>query len=499
MLAADTTLGRVARGTLGLLRCCNPVASRRADLGEALVRFGRPYPYGWWLRVQRVRRTAAAGGPGEAKPPAVAVAESDLPRGSWEPDGLELLGRAVAGGAEVVQFHDDAPAEDGSSEREVFIRPTLGPVGRRSDAPGGGALLGSPDPLGSARSVRIDEVLLHRSERPPAQVVSAPSASGADMAVVIPSPGNTRLLERVFAGLEREPNVVEVVVVDNTLPSPAMEELQREWSGRINLQVVRTDPEAQFNYSRANNVGADATTAPVLAFCNDDLEFIEHPTLARLAGWLEVPGIGVVGPQLRYPDGTIQHGGVVIGLNGLAEHAFAHMSPNTDTLIGNTDDPRDVSAVTGACLVTTREVLDLVGGFDEELVLTGSDVWFCLRAAELGFSTAYDGTVALVHHESVARGDTNHLDDVLGSARRWGSIIDAGDPYWSARLACHRHVPTLRRPSDPTSRQMLETYLRSRGVHETVVAGLRAGGSAHARRPAGPDGAESDPRGPGVP
>ncbi|MEZ5270673.1 MAG: hypothetical protein R2789_19715, partial [Microthrixaceae bacterium] len=79
-----------------------------------------------------MRRTAAAGGPGEAKPPAVAVAESDLPRGSWEPDGLELLGRAVAGGAEVVQFHDDAPAEDGSSEREVFIRPTLGPVGRRS-------------------------------------------------------------------------------------------------------------------------------------------------------------------------------------------------------------------------------------------------------------------------------------------------------------------------------------------------------------------------------
>ncbi|MEZ5268651.1 MAG: hypothetical protein R2789_08835 [Microthrixaceae bacterium] len=346
-------VGAGCPGTLGLLRCCNPVASRRADLGEALVRFGRPYPYGWWLRVQRVRRAAAAGGPGEAKPPAVAVAESDLPRGSWEPDGLELLGRAVAGGAEVVQFHDDAPAEDGSSEREVFIRPTLGPVGRRSDAPGGGALLGSPDPLGSARSVRIDEVLLHRSERPPAQVVSAPSAPDADMAVVIPSPGNTFPPGEVFAGLEREPNVVEVVVVDNTLPSPAMEELQREWSGRINLQVVRTDPEAQFNYSRANNVGADATTAPVLAFCNDDLEFIEHPTLARLAGWLEVPGIGVVGPQLRYPDGRSSTG-VVIGLNGLAEHALTHMSPNTQTLLGNTDDPRDVSAVTGACLVTNR-------------------------------------------------------------------------------------------------------------------------------------------------
>ncbi|MGI9577694.1 MAG: glycosyltransferase family 2 protein, partial [Microthrixaceae bacterium] len=373
----------------------------------------------------------------------------------WEADAAAVIARHLTEGARGVYFHADGSG--GVDGVEPRILPTLGPVGRLSPDPfaGAGFAPGSTGAAGDMRRIdeagdmrRIDEVLAHLDSRPEPAPPVRPAGRPPEVAFVIPSPGNTEFLGRLFGGLADCDGVAEVVVVDNSAPTAEVDDFYGKWSDRLPLRVERIDPAGDFNYSHANNVGAGATASPVIAFCNDDIEvpadFINTGGLGRLTAWLSADGIGVVGPQLRYPDGSIQHGGVVIGLNGLAEHAFTGMRPNTETLIGCTDLPRDVSAVTGAFLVTSRELFDAVGGFDEELVLTGSDVWFCLRAAELGWGTAYDGSVHLIHHESAARGDTNHLEDFLGSVRRWSHIVEAGDPYWSARLAIHRHEPTLR-------------------------------------------------------
>lgn len=475
LLPQETLRGRLARATLCAVRCLHPVASRRADPGDVVEALTGEYPYRYWLRAQRRRR----GLPGGSAPTEVGLDCGGGPGDRFEPDAAQLITGALDGGAEGVLFHHDLDGRPGT----VRIVATPGPVSDRLGAGIGGAVVCRR--AGSGRSpvtwreiTRIDELLLHRAvprDRPgraptdPPVDIRTPAPGREPIAVVVPSPANTTLLERFFEGLGNEDCVAEVVVVDNSVPTRAADGFYDAWRTRLPLKVLRTDAEVAFNYSRANNLGARATSSPVLAFCNDDLEFMEHPSLARLAGWLDIPELGVAGPQLRYPDGTIQHGGVVLGLNGLAEHAFTGMSPGSETLIGNTDHPRDVSAVTGACMVTSRTVFEQVGGFDEELRLTGSDVWFCLRAAELGAHTVYDGSIALIHHESITRGETNHISDVVASVERWGHLIDAGDPYWSRLLSVNRHEPTLRRRGDPYAREMLTDHLRRHGVSDTSV------------------------------
>lgn len=478
-LPPGTRRGRVARAFVRALRCLHPIASQRGDWGEAIEALTGRYPYRHWLRSQRRRRSLGGGPAPRDVGICCGASDDDL----FEPDATKLIAAALDGGAAAVVFHSDVAGDPAT----LRIVATPGPVSthlgiwsdqlvpcrpRAHDR-------GAQTSVGWREMARVDELLVHRApttsgtqEAVPGVPTDGlrpgrsriPSPASEEIAVIVPSPGSTELLARFLEGLSSEERVGEIVVVDNSIADRRLDEFYRMWQDRLPLQVLRTDPGISFNYSRANNLGAAASVSPVLAFCNDDLEFVTHPTLSRLAGWLSVPDVGVAGPQLRYPDGTIQHGGVVLGLNGLAEHAFTGMRPGSETLIGNTDEPRDVSAVTGACLVTARSTFELVGGFDEELVLTGSDVWFCLSAAERGAHCVYDGTVALIHHESSTRGPTNPISDVVASASRWGPMIDAGDPYWSQLLSVNRHEPTLRRRGDPTSREMLDDHLRRHGV-----------------------------------
>lgn len=470
VLPPETVRGRLARAAARAVCCLHPVASKRTDAGDVVEALSGEYPYRFWLRAQRRRRGLRPG-------PAPSEAGIDCCGGDddrFEPDAAQLIAGALDAGARGVVFHHDIDGRPGT----VRIVATPGPVSDHLHGGSGPAGLCRRDGAERSRTPwrevqRIDELLVHRGPHgghPGGESTGgqaghpSPPPSDEPISVVVPSPANTTLLERFFEGLSQEDCVAEVVVVDNSVRVTEADEFYDRWRTRLPLHVLRTDPGDPFNYSRANNLGAAASTGAVLAFCNDDLEFISHPTLTRLAGWLSVPDLGVAGPQLRYPDGTIQHGGVVLGLNGLAEHAFTGMTSGSDTLIGNTDHPRDVSAVTGACLITSRAVFDEVGGFDEELRLTGSDVWFCLQAAERGAHTVYDGSVALVHHESLTRGETNHITDVVACVERWGHRIDAGDPYWSQLLAVNNHEPALRRRGDPDARAMLTDHLERHGV-----------------------------------
>ena len=203
----------------------------------------------------------------------------------------------------------------------------------------------------------------------------------ASVSIIIATRHNRELLEGAF-DLIRSANhpSAELIVVDNGGRSNDNEAWYQARAADLNPQIIWWDKP--FNYSAVNNRAAAQATGEVLVFLNDDTSSGHPGWLHNLVGWAQRPEIGVAGLQLIDDDGLIQHGGVIIGMTGLAGHLFQGMAPHSDTLMGSTDWTRNTVAVTGACLAVRRSVFEEVGGFDERLELCGSDVVLGLRARQ---------------------------------------------------------------------------------------------------------------------
>ncbi len=165
-----------------------------------------------------------------------------------------------------------------------------------------------------------------------------------------------------------------------------------------------------------NNVAARAHGAACefLLFLNNDIEIVSAGWLGRLASLAARPDVGAVGPMLTYGDGLVQHGGVILGFNGAAEHVLKMAAsrygearnPGYNATLTAT---RDFSAVTAACLMTRRAVFEEVGGFDERLDIGFNDTDLCLRIRERGYKVLYDGDLIVKHHESATRNTAAQL------------------------------------------------------------------------------------------
>lgn len=190
-----------------------------------------------------------------------------------------------------------------------------------------------------------------------------------------------------------------------------------------------------FNWSAINNAAVRACQGELLLFMNNDIEAVKPRWLEPLVGHALRREVGAVGARLLYPDGSLQHGGVVFGLGGLAAHVLRGLPGDRPGYGAMATQTRDCSAVTGACLMARREVFEAVGGFDEELTVSFNDVDFCLKLREAGYLVVYTPLTELVHHESRSRG---HTEDSAAHERilaRWGPAIAAGDPYHNALLS----------------------------------------------------------------
>ncbi|HEX9013928.1 MAG TPA: glycosyltransferase family 2 protein, partial [Anaerolineaceae bacterium] len=164
-------------------------------------------------------------------------------------------------------------------------------------------------------------------------------------------------------------------------------------------QVHLHDYTGPFNYSRANNLGAGHARGEILLFLNNDVEVIDPDWLEELVRWASRPEIGIVGGKLLHPDGTIQHAGIIIGMEGHASHVFAGQKEGATGPFGSTEWYRDYSAVTGACMAMRRQVFEEIGGFDEGYQLAFSDVEICQRAIQHGYRVMYTPFARLIHHE----------------------------------------------------------------------------------------------------
>ncbi|MGD0898411.1 MAG: glycosyltransferase family 2 protein [Thermoguttaceae bacterium] len=203
--------------------------------------------------------------------------------------------------------------------------------------------------------------------------------------------------------------------------------------------------EWEFNYSAINNFAAEQAQGEVLLLLNNDIEVINEDWLERMLGHALRPEIGAVGAKLYYPDGTIQHGGVIVGLGGAAGHAHAGAPRESPGYFSRLVVTQNVSAVTAACLMVRRDVFHEVGGLDEQFQVAFNDVDLCMRIRHKGYLIVWSPYARLYHYESLSRG----LDDTPEKQEqfrfeanlfleRWAGFLAAGDPYYNPNFSLAR-------------------------------------------------------------
>ena len=249
------------------------------------------------------------------------------------------------------------------------------------------------------------------------------------VSVIIPTRDHVELLADCVHGVEtcEYPGPIQIVIVDNGS------------SQRDAVEYLHTTPHqvlrrpGPFNYSFLVNQGEAVATGELLLILNNDIRMIEPSWLRTLADYLLLPDIGVVGPKLLYPDGRVQHAGIIYGLGGTAGHAFWMEAGNTAGYLGLLQVSHDVSAVTGACLLTRHEVFQMVKGFPENLPINYNDLAFCLAVQQAGWRIAYVAEATLIHYESVSR--RPQVQDWELQEFRRQHVVPSVDPYYSPHLS----------------------------------------------------------------
>lgn len=260
------------------------------------------------------------------------------------------------------------------------------------------------------------------------------------ISLIIPTRDHVQLLRQCVEGILAKSTYsdVELVVVDNRSSESAALHYLDDLSLRERVKVLRYD--APFNYSAINNWAARQCDGPLLGLVNNDVEVISPDWLEEMAGFALRQETGVVGAMLYYPDDTIQHAGMFLGVRGVAGHVYAGMPRGVQGYAGRALVAQELSAVTGACMLVRRAVFDEVGGLDESLPIEFNDVDFCLRVRQRGYRNVWTPFAELYHHESVSRGSgvgkgrPARAAGIALMRERWGDMLCL-DPAYSPNLS----------------------------------------------------------------
>ncbi len=262
------------------------------------------------------------------------------------------------------------------------------------------------------------------------------------VSVVIPTRDRAELLALALDGVLSHTAYpeIEVIVVDNDSREEATRALFARHAAEPRLRVLPVP--GPFNFSDLSNRGAAAARGGVLLFLNNDIEVLEPGWLAELVSIAVEPEIGAVGAKLLYPDGTLQHGGIVLGVGGIAGHSHLGIAGDAPGYFARMHLTQEVSAVTGACLAVRAEVFRQVGGFDADtLAVAFNDVDLCLRLRRAGYRNVWTPYARLTHHESKSRGPEDTPEkrarfeaESRVMRERWGPELRS-DPYYNPNLS----------------------------------------------------------------
>lgn len=275
-------------------------------------------------------------------------------------------------------------------------------------------------------------------------IVNSANDSGEAIRVIIPTRDEAGLLAACVDGLHARashPSRLQITIIDNRSREPATKAWLARGVEEGKFSVLSADEP--FNWSRLNNLAVAASGEPFLLFLNNDTDMLTEGWDVRLASSLGRPEIGVVGARLLYPDLTVQHAGVILGLGAGGPR---HEGVGASRQAGGPQDrwrrSRSVAAITGAFMGVRRDVYVSAGGFDETRLAVGyNDIDFCLRCRSAGLRILYDAGIELIHHESRTRGlnDTRgrmawDMGELSSMQARWGRALrrdPAINPHWA--------------------------------------------------------------------
>lgn len=356
------------------------------------------------------------------------------------------------------------PACDGSQDHDLFLRlieqsgppvhvPKVLYYWRVHAGSTSGGTAAKPYVAAAAKRALADH--LRRTGRkgevkdglfPSTYKVEDPLPENALVSILIPNKDHTDDLEKALSSIYEKTvyRNFEVIVIENNSTDPATfayyGALPERYPG---CRVVKW--EGAFNYSAINNFGRRAAKGNYLLLLNNDVEVINGEWLGEMLSLCARHGVGAVGAMLYYPDDTIQHAGVIVGLGGYAGHSHKYARRGGSGYMFRASTVQDLSAVTAACLLVKAEVYDRLGGLDEGFQVAFNDVDFCLRIRKQGLRVVWTPYAQLYHYESKSRG----LDeqDPAKKARfaaeqqrlraRHGDVL-ARDPYYSPGLTLDR-------------------------------------------------------------
>jgi glycosyltransferase involved in cell wall biosynthesis/2-polyprenyl-3-methyl-5-hydroxy-6-metoxy-1,4-benzoquinol methylase len=261
------------------------------------------------------------------------------------------------------------------------------------------------------------------------------------VSIIIPTRNGGTLLRQCIDSIRdrTEYRNFEFIVVDNQSDDAATLDYLAELEPQEKVKVLRYDHP--FNFSAINNFAVEHARGELFCFMNDDIEAIAPEWLGEMVSHGVRPEIGAVGARLWYPDGRLQHGGVVLGLGGVAGHAMKYTTKENKGYMGRSVLIQNYTAVTAACMLVRREVFDAVDGFDSEnLPVAFNDVDLCIRIYKAGYYNLWTPYAELYHHESASRGPEDTPEKQLrftGEAEymlnKYGPLLER-DPAYNPNL-----------------------------------------------------------------
>ncbi|WP_367269958.1 glycosyltransferase [uncultured Pseudacidovorax sp.] len=259
--------------------------------------------------------------------------------------------------------------------------------------------------------------------------------------IIIPTRNAVHLVRQCIESLVSVTDYAayDVILVDNGSDAPEALAYFDQLARDPKFTVLRHD--APFNYSELNNLAVDQARGEFVCLLNNDVEITSAAWLAEMVSIALQPGVGAVGARLWYPDGTLQHAGVVLGIGGVAAHPHKSLAKGELGYFGRAALIQSFSAVTAACLVVSKANYLRVGGLDAaNLAVAFNDVDFCLRLREAGLRNVWTPYAELIHHESVSRGRDDSPEkqarfnaEVDYMTRRWGALLQ-NDPAYNPNL-----------------------------------------------------------------
>jgi GT2 family glycosyltransferase len=317
--------------------------------------------------------------------------------------------------------------------------------------PGSTAQSGDEKPYAHIARVRAIEEHLSRSgisasvEQPfgevgPLRVRYAVPSPAPSVSIIIPSRDGLDLLRQCIDSVQRKTTYTnyEIIVIDNGSVKPETLDYLSRIASEPKVRVLRDD--SPFNFSALNNRAVAQASGEYVCLLNNDIEAITPDWLDEMMSLAAQPGTGAVGARLWYPDDTLQHGGVLLGLGGVAGHMHPMLRRWQLGYFGRAVATQNLSAVTAACLVIRKSIYEEVGGLNEELAVAFNDVDFCLRVLKAGYRNVWTPHAELYHYESASRGsdmDPDKYDRFVSEVRwmeaRWPDLI-ANDPAYNRNL-----------------------------------------------------------------